>query len=79
MESFTVTYFKRSLYFVLVLMFPPDKSHKELSKRIRQPAMKLHSQHFADPPKEPKDEVKTPTEEEKMAAKATKVSILGKR
>ncbi|XP_064633040.1 EF-hand calcium-binding domain-containing protein 12-like [Lineus longissimus] len=36
-----------------VLFHPPDKSHRALKKKIRQPGGQLLSSHFADPPKRP--------------------------
>ncbi|CAH1783951.1 unnamed protein product, partial [Owenia fusiformis] len=37
-----------------VLLYPPELTHKELKKRIKQPGDELLSSKFADPPKKPK-------------------------
>ena len=59
----------------VVLLYPPDRPVRDIRRKIRRPGMPLFSQHFADPPKEPHELVESPSEEEKMKQKTTKVQL----
>ena len=58
-----------------VLLYPPDRPVRDIRRKIRRPGMPLFSQHFADPPKEPHELIESPSEEEKMKQKTTKVQL----
>ena len=73
---YTLWHFNMYIFHFPVLLYPPDKPHGDISKKIRPPDMvQLLSSHFADPPKRPKTPIEVKHKDKVRRSKSGKLLI----
>ena len=67
---------KRCNHFFPVLLYPADKPHTDIRRKIRPPDMvELLSSHFADPPKRPRTPIEVKHKDKVRRSKSGKLLI----